>query len=94
MCASGTESLDLLLRAFPECEENLALMRQVDELYLERGSRSIRDALGDRGFTVGRHRIRRLIRRMGLVAVYLEEANLGSEQSAQDSSVPASQAED
>ena len=56
-----------------ESQENMALMRSIDELYLERptrGSRSMRDALEGRGFFVGRHRIRRLMRKMGLVAVY------------------------
>ena len=54
-------------------EEELALMRAIDELYLERptrGSRTMRDALEDRGFFAGRHRIRRLMQKMGLVAVY------------------------
>ena len=56
-----------------ESEEELALMRTIDELYLERptrGSRSMRDALEDNGFSAGRHRIRRLMRKMGLVAIY------------------------
>ena len=41
-----------------ESQENMALMRVIDELYLERptrGSRSMRDALEDRGVFVGRH---------------------------------------
>ena len=53
--------------------ETLALMRAIDELYLERptrGSRMMRDALEDRGYHVGRHRVRRLMREMGLVAIY------------------------
>ncbi len=57
----------------PESEEELALMRAIDELYLERptrGSRSMRDALEDRGFSVGRHRVRRLMRKIGIEAVY------------------------
>ena len=57
----------------PESEQELALMRAIDELYLERptrGSRSMRDALEDDGFSAGRHRIRRLMRKMGLVAIY------------------------
>lgn len=56
-----------------ESEEELALMRAIDELYLERptrGSRSMRGALEDNGFSAGRHRIRRLMRKMGLVAIY------------------------
>lgn len=57
----------------PESEEELALMRAIDELYLERptrGSRSMRDALEDRGFSAGRHRVRRLMRKMGIEAIY------------------------
>ncbi len=56
-----------------ESEENLAVMRALDELYIERptrGSRTMKDALEDRGITVGRHRIRRLMRLMGLIAIY------------------------
>ena len=54
-------------------EENLAVMRAIDELYLERptrGSRMMKDALEDRSVNVGRHRIRRLMRLMGLCAIY------------------------
>ena len=53
--------------------ETLALMRAIDELYLERptrGSRMMRDALEDQGYHAGRHRVRRLMRGMGLVAIY------------------------
>ena len=56
-----------------ESEENLAVMRALDELYIERptrGSRTMKDALKDKGILVGRHRIRRLMQLMGLVAIY------------------------
>ena len=56
-----------------ESEENLAVMRALDELYLERpmrGSRTMKDALEDRGITAGRHRIHRLMQLMGLIAIY------------------------
>jgi putative transposase len=56
-----------------ERQENLAVMRAIDELYLERptrGSRSMQDGLARRGMGVGRDRIRRLMRLMGLRAVY------------------------
>ena len=57
-----------------ESEENLAIMRELDELHLahpDRGSRGLKDALHRaKGICVGRHRIRRLMRLMGLVAVY------------------------
>jgi len=56
-----------------ESEENLAIMRELDELYIDRptrGSRTMKDALEDRGIFVGRERIRRLMRLMGLMAIY------------------------
>ncbi len=56
-----------------ESKENLAVMKKLDELYIERptrGSRTMKDALEDRGIFVGRHRIRRLMRLMGLIAIY------------------------
>jgi putative transposase len=57
-----------------ESEQNLALMRMLDELYLERptrGSRSMKDALlRMKGIRVSRDKIRRLMRLMHLVAIY------------------------
>jgi len=56
-----------------ESEENLAVMRALDELYIERptrGSRMMKDALEDREINAGRHRIRRLMRLMGISAIY------------------------
>ena len=54
-------------------EEDLALMRLIDEIHLQYpffGSRRIRDELEDRGHRVSRKRIQRLMRRMGLQALY------------------------
>jgi putative transposase len=51
-----------------ESAANLRLMRQLDELYLERpyfGSRRLADTLG-----VNRKRVQRLMRRMGIEAIY------------------------
>ena len=51
-----------------ETAENLALMRQIDEVYLKwpfYGSRKIAEELG-----VNRKRVQRLMRRMGLQAIY------------------------
>ncbi len=48
-------------------------MRRIDEMYLQRpfyGSRRIRDWLQDEGITVNRKRVQRLMRQMGLVAIY------------------------
>jgi putative transposase len=56
-----------------ESPENLALMRQIDELYLRYpfyGSRQMTRHLGRDGIHVGRHRVRRLMRLMGLQAIY------------------------
>ena len=55
-----------------ESEANLALMRRIDELYMDRpfyGSRQMSRHLRREGVVAGRHRIRRLMRLMGLEAV-------------------------
>jgi putative transposase len=52
---------------------NLALMRLIDEIYTEHpfyGARKIRHILREKGYRVGRRRVRRLMRLMGLEAVY------------------------
>ena len=54
-------------------DEDLELMRLIDEAHLEfpfYGSRRIRDELDDRGHHVNRKRIQRLMRLMGLEALY------------------------
>ena len=56
-----------------ESPENLALMRRLDELFLKYpfyGSRQMARQLRREGVRVGRHRIRRLMRLMGLEAIY------------------------
>jgi putative transposase len=56
-----------------ESAQNLALMRRIDELFLEcpfYGSRQMARALAREGFPVGRHRVRRLMALMGLRAIY------------------------
>ena len=53
--------------------ETLALMRRIDELYLDYpfyGSRQMMRHLAREGVTVGRHRVRRLMRLLGLEAIY------------------------
>jgi putative transposase len=55
-----------------ESAENLALMRRIDELFLRYpfyGSRQMVRQLRREGVAVGRHRVRRLMRRMGLEAI-------------------------
>ena len=53
--------------------ETLALMRRIDELYLKYpfyGSRQMMRHLAREGVRVGRHRVRRLMRLLGLEAIY------------------------
>jgi putative transposase len=60
-------------RPEPICEEDLTLMRLIDEIHLRLpfyGSRRIRDELEDLGHTVNRKRIQRLMHQMGLRALY------------------------
>ena len=57
----------------PVAESDLALMRRMDELHLDfpfAGSRMLRDLLRLEGHPVGRKRIRRLMRLMGLQTLY------------------------
>jgi putative transposase len=57
----------------PVSEDDLALMRLIDEvhlLYPFYGSRRIRDELETRGHPVNRKRVQRLMRHMGLRALY------------------------
>ena len=52
---------------------NLDLMRRIDEQFLETpfyGSRQMRRHLRHQGIGVGRGRVRRLMRKMGLMAIY------------------------
>ena len=56
-----------------ESPENLGLMRRLDELFLKYpfyGSRQMVRQLRREGISVGRHRVRRLMRLMGLEAIY------------------------
>lgn len=54
-------------------DSELALMRQIDEIHTKRpyyGSRRIRDWFEDQGISVNRKRIQRLMRLMGIQALY------------------------
>jgi putative transposase len=54
-------------------EADLTLMRRIDEMHLKRpfyGSRRIRDWLQDEGHDVNRKRVQRLMRQMGITAIY------------------------
>ena len=63
----------LYYRPKGESPENLALMRHIDEVFLKYpfyGSRQMTRHLRREGIVVGRHRVRRLMRLMGLEAIY------------------------
>jgi len=54
-------------------EEDLVLMRKLDELHLEypfMGARMLRDQLNRMGFTIGRKRVSTLMKKMGIEALY------------------------
>lgn len=69
----GVNRSGLYYQARCESPENLKLMRLIDEEYTRRpfyGSRKMMLSLQGQGHAVGRHRVRRLMRLMGLEAVY------------------------
>jgi putative transposase len=71
LCPSSRSSFYHTLRG--ESPENLALMRRIDELFLKYpfyGSRQMARQLRRAGVSAGRHRVRRLMRLMGLAAIY------------------------
>jgi putative transposase len=59
----------------PESQENLALMRRLDELHLEHpvyGSRKLGVLLRREGWEINRKRVVRLLRLMGIEAIYAQ----------------------
>lgn len=69
----GVARSGLYYEPCPESEENLALMRRLDELHLARpvfGSRRLTVLLEREGHQINRKRVVRLMRRMGLAALY------------------------
>lgn len=57
----------------PVSPEDLAIMRRIDELHLERpfaGSRMLRDFLSRDGVAIGRRHVATLMKRMGIEAIY------------------------
>jgi putative transposase len=63
-------------RPAPASDVDLVLMRRIDELHLRLpfyGSRRVRDELRDLGHPVSRKRVQRLMRLMGLRALYPRE---------------------
>jgi putative transposase len=59
----------------PLSAKDVELMRKIDEIHLAYpfyGSRKIRDELWAMGYDLGRDRVRRLMRRMGIEALYVK----------------------
>ena len=66
-------ALDLIYRPVPAGSDELAVMRRIDELHLDYpfyGSRRMAVVLRDDGWAVNRKRVQRLMRVMGLEAIY------------------------
>jgi putative transposase len=60
-------------KARPVPPRDLAIMRRIDELHLERpfaGSRMLRDMLNREGVPIGRRHVASLMKRMGIAAIY------------------------
>ncbi len=69
----GVSRASVYRRRAAVSEEELTVMRHIDEIHLARpflGSRRIEGELKDRGFTVNRKRVQRLMRVMGIAAIY------------------------
>jgi putative transposase len=69
----GVNRSGLYYQPLGESAENLKRMRLIDEEYTRRpffGSRKMMQWLHDQGYPVGRERVRRLMRLLGLEAVY------------------------
>ena len=63
-----------------ENEETLRLMRLIDEQFLETpwyGSRQMARHLRRQGWRIGRHRVRRLMLKMGLAPIYQRPKTTG-----------------
>jgi putative transposase len=57
----------------PVSAENLAIMRRIDELHLDfpfAGARMLRDMLNAEGIEIGREKVKSMMRRMGIEALY------------------------
>lgn len=60
-------------RPRPACDADQALMQRIDRIHLDKpflGSRRVVDALADEGAVVNRKRVQRLMRVMGIMALY------------------------
>jgi putative transposase len=71
---------------------DLDLMRLIDEVHLKHpfyGSRRLRDWLHDQGYRVNRKKVQRLMRQMGLVALYPKRNTSSAQPGASRVSVSA-----
>lgn len=71
----GLSRSGIYYKPVPPSEQEMELMRRIDEIHLAYpfyGSRKIRDELWAKGYDVGRDRVRRLMRRMGMEALYVK----------------------
>jgi len=71
--ALGVSRGSVYYRPRPVAPEDLALMRRIDELHLERpfaGARMLRDFLAREGVEVGRRHVSTLMKLMGIEAIY------------------------
>lgn len=69
----GLSRSTVYYQRMPVSEDDLQLMRRIDEMHLKRpfyGSRRIRDWLQDEGHDINRKRVQRLMRQMGIMALY------------------------
>ena len=69
----GLNRSSVYYQALGSSDEDLKLMRLIDEIHLKRpfyGSRRIRDDLQDLGYPVNRKKVQRLMRHMGIMALY------------------------
>ena len=69
----GVHRSSFYYRGIPESQENLKLMRMIDQLYLEEpvyGYRRMTVMLQRKGFQINHKRVSRLMRLMGLQAIY------------------------
>jgi putative transposase len=69
----GLSRASVYYTARPVGDDDLAIMRRIDELHLElpfAGSRMLRDLLNDEGIGIGREHVRTLMRRTGITAIY------------------------
>ena len=65
--------LSLYYQAVPVSEQDLKVMRVIDEINMKHpfmGSRSLKNQLKDRGCEVGRGHVRTLMQKLGITALY------------------------